>query len=174
MDMPKIQVDRYSLVPRHAAVTLAALVALAWGIPAFCGEIHEAAKQGDLAKVKALLKDNPGLVFSKDTRGGTPLYDAAAEGHKDVAKVLVANKADVNAKANNGWTALLNAASKGHRDVVALLLANKADVNGGPHNDAGTTPLFWAVKNGHKDVAELLRQNGGQESAGGGGALSEN
>jgi len=27
--------------------------------PAFCGEIYDAAKAGDLEKVKALLKDNP-------------------------------------------------------------------------------------------------------------------
>jgi hypothetical protein len=37
---------------------------------AFCGEIHDAAKSGDLEKVKALLKDKRGLVFSKDNGGG--------------------------------------------------------------------------------------------------------
>jgi len=36
---------------------------LAWIIPAFGDEIHEAAKNGDLEKVKALLKGNPDLVF---------------------------------------------------------------------------------------------------------------
>ena len=53
----------HSPIPRHAAVTL---VVLAWSSLAFCGEIHDAAKAGDLEKVKALLKDNPDLVFSKD------------------------------------------------------------------------------------------------------------
>jgi hypothetical protein len=46
------------------------LVALAWGNLAFCGEIHDAAKAGDLDKVKALLNANPNLISSKDTNAG--------------------------------------------------------------------------------------------------------
>ena len=61
----------HSPIPRRAAVML---VALAWSSLAFCGEIHDAAKDGDLEKVKALLKDNPDLVFSKDNDGATPLH----------------------------------------------------------------------------------------------------
>jgi ankyrin repeat protein len=41
-----------------------------------------------LEKVKALLKDNPNLVFSKDNNGATPLHYAAKR-HKDVAELLV-------------------------------------------------------------------------------------
>ena len=59
----------------------------------------------------------------------TPLHCAAAEGHKDVAELLLANKAEVNAKDNNGGTPLHDAAVKGHKDVAELLLANKAEVN---------------------------------------------
>ena len=55
----------YSPIPRRAACLLGAL---AWSSLAFGGEIHDAAKAGDLEKVKAVLKDNPDLVFSKDTR----------------------------------------------------------------------------------------------------------
>ena len=76
------------------------LTVLAWTMPAFSGEIHDAAKTGDLAKVQALLKDNHDLVFSKDNNGGTPLHWAALNGHKDVAELLLANRADVNAKDN--------------------------------------------------------------------------
>ena len=64
---------------------------------------------GDLAKAKALLKDNPELVFSRATTGATrlhwadeigmtPLHVAAQNGSKDVAELLLANKADVNDK----------------------------------------------------------------------------
>ena len=60
--------------------------------PALCGEIHDAAQSGDLAKVKALLKDNPDLVSSKDNNGGTPLHMAALGGHKDIVELLVATK----------------------------------------------------------------------------------
>jgi ankyrin repeat protein len=75
-----------------------------------------------LEKVKALLKDNPDLVFSKDNKyGGTPLHLAAATGHKDVAKLLLANKADVNAKDNRDATPLHLATSAGYKDVAELL-----------------------------------------------------
>ena len=107
---------------RRATVTL---VALAWSSLAFCGEIQDAAKRGDLEKVKALLKDNPNLVTNKDDNldmnGRMPLYWAATFGHKDVAELLLANKADVNAKDNIGDTPLHASAFNGHKDVAELL-----------------------------------------------------
>jgi len=133
------------------------LAALAWSGPVFGNEIHDAAKNGDLAKVQALLKSNPDLVSSKDDRGMTPLHWAASEGRKDVAEFLLTNKADVNAKNNNGQTPLADAAFSGKRDVAELLLVNNADVNA--KDNYGWTPLHAAADNGHKDVAELLLAN---------------
>ncbi len=49
------------------------LFALALSSLAFCGEIHDAAKAGDLEKVRTLLLQNPNLVFSKCTNGLTAL-----------------------------------------------------------------------------------------------------
>jgi ankyrin repeat protein len=72
----------HSRVPRRAVV-LVALVTLAWSSVAFCDAIHDAAMNGDLAKVKAMLKANPDLVFSTED-GETPLHLAAMYGHKDV------------------------------------------------------------------------------------------
>jgi hypothetical protein len=56
-------------IPRLTIVTL---IALACSAPAVCGEIHDVAEKGDLQKVRALLKDNPKLVSSKDNWGATP------------------------------------------------------------------------------------------------------
>ena len=150
----------HSPISRLAAVLL---VALALSSLAFCGEIHDAAKAGDLEKVKALLKGNPKLVFSKDTNpnGMMPLHWAASEGRKAVAELLLANKAEVNAKDNFGMTPLHWAALLGHKAVVELLLANGADVNAKANN--GWTPLHTAEDRGQADVAELLRQHGGHE-----------
>ena len=74
-----------------------------------------------MEKVKALLKENPDLVFSIDKDGSTPLHCAAFYGHKDVAELLLVNKADVNAMAAEGMTPLRLAIMGKHDDVAQLL-----------------------------------------------------
>ena len=69
------------------------------------------------------------MSMPRTTTALTPLHWRRLNGHKDVAELLLANKADVNAKDNDGETPLHMAAFKGHKDVAELLLANKADVN---------------------------------------------
>jgi ankyrin repeat protein len=157
----------HSPIPRCAAVLL---VALALSCLASCGrndvggsEIHDAAKAGDLEKVKALLKDHPDLVFNKDNDGRSPLHWAASHGHKNVVELLLANKAEANAKDNNGGTPLLYATAGGRKDTAALLLANKAEVNA--TDKGGFTPLHWAASMGHKDMAELLLTNKAEVNA---------
>jgi hypothetical protein len=138
------------------------LAALLWSSPSFCGPIHEAAKEGDIKKVELLLKSQPDLISSKDDKyGQTPLHFAAFNDRLDVAKLLLADKADVNAKAKNGSTPLHLAAAKGNKDMVELLLTNKADVNA-VDND-GWSPMHSAVTWEHKDIADLLSQNGGKD-----------
>jgi ankyrin repeat protein len=124
-------------------------------------QIHSAARQGNLGKVKLLLGDHPALVSSKDSLGDTPLHSAAEGGHKDVAELLLANKSEVNAKNNYGSTPLHYAADYDHKDVAELLLANGAEVN--VKNNDGETPLHEAAEKGYTDLAELLRQHGGHE-----------
>lgn len=148
----------HPLIARCAAIMLAMLVALAWSGLAFCDEIHDAVAKGDLEKVKALLKDNPNLVASRDDEGHTPLRIAAAKGQKDMAELLLAKGAEVNAKDNDGYTALILAAREGNTDVAKLLLANKADVN--TKADNGETPLIAAARKDHKDIVELLLAKG--------------
>jgi ankyrin repeat protein len=146
----------------HFAIV--SIFALALSVPAFCGEIHDAAKAGDLAKVKALLKDNPKLVSRKDSHYDyTPLHYAAQAGHKDMAELLLANKADVNAKDKFGMTPLHDATVRGHKEVAELLLAKRAQVNARDMDN--WTPLHFAASNGHKDVAELLLSNGARINA---------
>lgn len=119
---------------------------------------HDAAGSGDLEKVKAMLKDNPNLVFSRIVNlGDTPLHAAAGHGHKHVVELLLAKGADVNVVDQNGQTPLHDTAGNGHTDVVRLLLAKGADVHAKMHYDL--TPLHMATIHGHKDMAELLLAN---------------
>jgi ankyrin repeat protein len=172
-----------------AALTLCGLVA--------CAKKHDslndAAKSGDLAKVRQLLKSNPGLVSSQDTNGCTPLFNAALYGHDDVVELLLANKADVNAKTRAGLTPLMFAV---HTNIARLLLDRGADVNARDNRSRwtalhlaaafgrtnmvelllangadvnvvdvnGRAPLYYAECHGHADVAELLRQHGGKDT----------
>ena len=122
------------------------------------GEIQNVVENGDLEKVKALLKDSPDLVFNKDANGRTPLENAAFNGSKDIATLLLANKADVDAGDVDSVTPLDRAAGKDHKDLVELLLANGANVNA--RDKDGRTPLFWADE--YKDVAELLLAKGAE------------
>jgi len=121
-------------------------------------KLNDAAATGNFSKSKALLKANPDLVFSKDKNGYTPLHWAAFMGHKDVAELLLADGADVNATNNFGETPLHEAASMGHKDVAELLLASNADVNA--KGNYRTTTLHLAAYMGHRDVSELLLAHG--------------
>ena len=104
--------------------TTITLVALAWSNVAFSGEIHDAARDGDVEKVKALLAADPALTLSTDASGATPLIWAATRDHKDVAELLLAGNADINAKINTGLTSWHFAVDRGYKDLVELLLAH--------------------------------------------------
>jgi ankyrin repeat protein len=92
----------------------------AMSVPTFSDPIHVAAKAGDLSKVGALLKDNPGLVSSRD-EGWAPLHVAAEFGKKDIAALLLAKGSEVNVKDKDGNTPLHFALQRGQKDVVELL-----------------------------------------------------
>ena len=121
--------------------------------PATAGR-PDAARIGELGKLKVLLKDNPDSVSTRYNHGETRLHAAASRGRRDLAELLVAGKADVNARDNFGDTPLHAAASGGHRNVVELLLASKAGVDLRDNN--GQTPLLLAASAGRKDVVGLL------------------
>jgi ankyrin repeat protein len=104
---------------------------MGWISVAFAGPIHDAVENGNIEEVKVLLKDSPNLVFSKqlESTGWTPLFIAATRNRKEIAELLLANKADVNAKEGGGYTPLHAAAQWGYVEMVKPLLAHKADVN---------------------------------------------
>ena len=149
-------------VSRLIAAAFVLVAALASGLQAFCGPIHDATRNGDIKTVESLLKEHPDLVSSKEEKyGQTPLHIAAFNDRFEIAKLLIADKADVNAQANNGSTPLHLAAAKGNKTIVELLLASKANIDATDHD--GWSPLHSALTWGHKDVEDLLRQKGAQD-----------
>ena len=95
--------------------------------------------------------------------GKMPLHLAAQYGDKNVAALLLAGNADVNAKDNSGRTSLHWAVFNGCKDVAALLLASKTEVNA--RSNDGMTPLHDAAIGGNTNEVELLLANKAEVNA---------
>ena len=117
-------------------------------------DLFDAVRAGDVEKVKALLQADPKLAEGRTEDGSTALHLAALEGHADIARLLLASKAQVNARGLREETPLHMAMYDGHREVAELLLASQADVNA--RNTAGETPLHLAAGKGYRELVELL------------------
>ena len=131
---------------------------------AFADPIHSAVWNGDLEGVQAELDNGVDVDEKDDLWGRTPLHIAAEEGHKEIAELLIAKGADVNAKDSVGFTPLHEAAFYGQNEIAELLIAKGADVNAKDDNFVGT-PLNRAAWKGHKEVVELLIDNGADVNA---------
>jgi ankyrin repeat protein len=146
--------------PRHrAAVPL--LVAVLISLTSACHkvdanvtEILRAAGNGDLAKTRLLVNQNPNLVFSKNSEGFTALHYAASYGYIEIADLLLAKNADVDAKTGKGETPLHYAASYGHKDIVELLLSNGVNVD--VRDGIGRTPLYDAAASSRIEEVRIL------------------
>jgi len=152
----------------------------------FKSTIHQAADAGDLAKVKAFIQE--GVDVNTNVHGCTPLHCAVRYGHKEVAQLLIAKGADVNAKDTRGRTPADLAINEGRKEIAKLLMSKSGDVSlhtaayigdlqkvqkfidAGANVDAkdrkGQTALHYAAKAGQIAVAKLLIANGADVNAG--------
>ena len=112
--------------------------------------LHTAAYFGDLQRVEKFIDDGVS-VDAKDQRDQTALHYAAKAAQIAVAKLLIANGADVNA---GEWTPLQEAAYYS-KEMVELLIAKGANINEG-----GWSPLHSALDAERFDIVELLLAKG--------------
>lgn len=138
--------------------------------------LHNAAKGGDLQKVKSLVEQRSELN-AKDEDGQTPLHVAIRSGNFDVAKYLCEKGSDINATDGTGRTPLMRAAEAGVIQMVMQPFSSSA-TDGGfkPYegqlemvkflvekgakldtpNCDGATPLIAACDNGLPEIADFL------------------
>ena len=143
--------------------------------------ILKAARTGNIEAVKQHIAAGTD-VNTKSGGFSTPLHQAAQFGRKEIAELLIAADADVNASCirrytrgnnvkeiNNGITPLHKAAFGRHKETAQLLIAKGADVNA--KNERGQTPVDYAERvnafhstERKKETIALLRKHGGKTS----------
>jgi ankyrin repeat protein len=153
-------------------------------------DFMDAAIQGDVAKVKAMLREDPSLANSKDQNGLSVILKATYYGKRDVVTELLAAgpKLNVFEAAATGQTdqvrdfidqdpALLNMHSPdgfaplslavffGHLETVNALLAAGADVNNSSRESMKVTPLASAGAANRNDIARILVEHGADVNA---------
>ena len=110
--------------------------------------------------VADLLRQDPSLTDAR-MWDMTPLHFAAMNDAPDMAGLLLANGADVNASGQQLRTSLHWAALLGRRAAVEWLVANGAATNAA--DEDFKTPRDLALEGGHAEIAELLQQGGARE-----------
>ena len=83
--------------------------------------IHEAVIGGKIEIVKQHLDADTNLDVKGGFADGTPLIYAAAQGHKEIAELLIAKGVNVNAIDNGGNTSLDKANAHKHKKTAELL-----------------------------------------------------
>jgi ankyrin repeat protein len=116
---------------------------------------------GHAEQVKTYLDADPAQANAKGAHGISVLYHAVIRARQDIAEMLLAAGAEVNAGAG-GSPALHGAVMFNQPAMVEWLLARGADLN--IKNYEGLTPLAAALKQGRTEIAELLRGRGAAES----------
>lgn len=100
-------------------------------------------------------------VFAPNSKYGAPLRQAAARGHVDVVRELVARGTNPNTGDGKGWTALHHAAEFGHLEVIKVLQEVMGlDLDVDPDDNYGWTPLFNAATNNHVATVQHLIASG--------------
>ena len=123
--------------------------------------LHSAARYSDEETVQFLISQGANIEATNNY-GETPLLLVLSEAKMDVAKkiafikLLLTNKANINAKDNVDRTSLHWACIKGEIRLVELLLKNNLNLEA--TDKEGKTPLYHAAKEGYKEIVNLLTQ----------------
>ncbi|CAH1273137.1 ANK2 [Branchiostoma lanceolatum] len=119
--------------------------------------IHQAAKIGDLDRLKELATYSEELMSQMDERGWTPLHVACANGRLEVVKHLSVKTANLYKETPTGYTPMHIAAMNGHVNCMMVLHAMGCPINS--RSADSQTPLHLAAMNGHPECCKWLLAN---------------
>ena len=127
------------------------------------GSIRNAVEFGDIDAVKEFLKAGENINEGLAKGGPTPLHYAAQHDRKEIAELLIAKGADLNAERIGGQTPLHKAAQHDRKEIAKLLITKGADLSMSTRD--GQTPLHITALYNHLKVAELLIEYGADVNA---------
>lgn len=135
---------------------LVLLILFCCGI-ALAGEIHDAAKRGDVETLKRLVAGDTALLKAADEANFsmTPLHVAVSANQLEATRWLIAAGADVNARDARGASPLILAGKYAATAVWDLLIAAKANINATPKRQDLYPLLHQAVIYG--DLAMITK-----------------
>jgi uncharacterized protein len=109
------------------------------------------ASKGDVARVRALIREGEDVSLA-DRRGMTPLHFAAQERQLEVAEVLLAAGARLDAQDEHGNSPLFTAAFNAAGDGALITLLRAAGADPWLVNRHGQTPVGLARLIGNYDT----------------------
>jgi len=122
-------------------------------------DICTAAMLGMKDRVQEFLRTDPALSGATGAHGIPVLFFPVIAGRREIAELLLASGADVNAE-TSGMRPLHGAAAFGQAEMAQWLLDHGAHVD--VRDQKGKTALQIAVEKGHETVAVALRSRGAE------------
>lgn len=147
--------------------------------------LFAAIEAGDVARVRAMVSEDPSLASARDAEGVSALmraryrldrgmievlqsrvtemdlFEAAAAGDLDrLTELLAYDPASIDGRSADGFTALHFAAFFGRTDAARLLVSHAADVDVRGTGWMTGTPLHSAASGSHAEVVGVLLEAG--------------
>ena len=116
------------------------------------GDLRAAVRANDVEAVRTYFENG-----NRDRVDGLALRLACKRGNTEIARLVLAHGANVNAPNSSGDTAILNACFYGHAEIVRLLLEAGADFG---QQRRGYTPLSIACQMNNVECALLCIRSG--------------
>ena len=128
--------------------------------------VHDAIRLHDYKLFKAIFKGGIPYVNTANTKGTTPLLEAAANGDYDIVNELLKSGADpsINIPNQDGITPIHAAVASGNTKLVKLLLSHGAVESINIPNSKKVSPLHTAISKKDDKMIQLLLRHQAIES----------